>query len=323
MRDPALELIDLTKIYPTANGGTFVVVRKFNLKLERGEFVTLIGHSGCGKSTVLSMIAGLNDITDGNIILESHEITGPGPDRGVVFQAPCLLPWMTAYENVMLGVRRVFPGAKESERHDIVEYYLALVGLGNSLEKLPRELSQGMRQRVGIARAFAISPKLLLLDEPFGMLDSLTRMELQEILLEMLEKTGKTALMVTHDVDESLFLSDRVVMMTNGPEARVGEIMNVPFARPRERAAVLEHPDYYALREQLIGFLEEQEALKHAPREKSPVSEAPAAAVVEAPEAVAQTADATRLATAKSEADSASERSQSVPGPKHAAISAT
>lgn len=273
MRDPALELFNLTKIYPTKNGGEFVVVRNFNIKVERGEFVTLIGHSGCGKSTVLSMIAGLNDITDGSVVVEAREIDGPGPDRGVVFQAPCLLPWMSAFENVMLGVRRVFPHIKESERRDIVEYYLSLVGLGGSLFKFPRELSQGMRQRVGIARAFAISPKLLLLDEPFGMLDSLTRMDLQQVLLDMLVKTGTTALMVTHDVDEALFLSDRIVMMTNGPEAKVGAVQRVPFARPRIRADVLEHAQYYTLREELITFLEEQEALKHPP--------VPAAVVVE------------------------------------------
>jgi len=299
MRDPALELFNLTKIYPTNNGGQFVVVRNFNMKVERGEFITLIGHSGCGKSTVLGMIAGLSDITEGSVVVEAREIEGPGPDRGVVFQSPCLLPWMTAFDNVMLGVRRVFPHVKESERRDIVEYYLSLVGLAGALKKRPGELSQGMRQRVGIARAFAIAPKLLLLDEPFGMLDSLTRMELQQVLLDMLQKTGKTALMVTHDVDEALFLSDRVVMMTNGPEAKVGAILSVPFARPRVRADVLEHPEYYHHREQLITFLEEQEALKHPPK---PV-ESPATAPVAAP--ALPTGDTT---STKAVASSASQR---------------
>lgn len=252
-----LELFNLTKIYPTPTG-PFVVVRDFRLELERGEFVCLIGHSGCGKSTVLSMVAGLNDITDGGIILDGREVDGPGPDRGVVFQAPCLLPWMSAFDNVMLGVDQVYPDADSATRSQVAEYYLARVGLGEAMHKLPTELSNGMRQRVGIARAFALSPKMLLLDEPFGMLDSLTRMELQAVLLEMWGRDEKTALMVTHDVDEALFLADRVVMMTNGPRAKVGAILEVPFGRPRDRAQVLEDPQYYPLREQLIGFLEAQ-----------------------------------------------------------------
>src|SRR4029434_2374435 len=180
-----------------------------------------------------------------------------GPDRGVVFQSPCLLPWMTAFENVMLGVEQVFFTASRTERRQIVEYYLTVVGLGDAMHKRPAELSQGMRQRVGIARAFALSPKMLLLDEPFGMLDSLTRFALQPRLIEIWRKNKKTALMVTHDVDEALFLSDRIVMMTNGPEAEVGDILEVTFPRPRDRKAVLEHPNYYQLREHLITFLEE------------------------------------------------------------------
>jgi nitrate/nitrite transport system ATP-binding protein len=250
-----LELSNLTKIYPTSKGPA-VIVRNFNLRIKKGEFVCLIGHSGCGKSTVLSMVAGLNDITDGGIILAGKELAGPGPDRGVVFQSPCLLPWLTAFENVMLGVDQVFYTASREERRQISEYYLSVVGLADAMHKRPAELSQGMRQRVGIARAFALSPRLLLLDEPFGMLDSLTRMELQQILIELWRRDKKTALMVTHDVDEALFLSDRIVMMTNGPEAEVGDILNVAFPRPRERKAVLEHPDYYKLREHLIEFLE-------------------------------------------------------------------
>ena len=261
MVDPYLELFNLSKVYPSPKGNV-VVVEHFNLKVQRGEFVSIIGHSGCGKSTVLSMIAGLNDITSGGIIVAGREIDGPGPDRGIVFQSPCLLPWKTAYDNVMLGVKQVFPTATRHEQHEVVEYYLSIVGLGDSMQKLPGELSAGMRQRVGIARAFAISPKLLLLDEPFGMLDSLTRMELQQVLLELFDRDKKTALMVTHDVDEALFLSDRVVMMTNGPEARVGDILTVPFQRPRVRADVLEHPQYYTLREHLITFLEDQEHAK-------------------------------------------------------------
>src|SRR6266567_1623379 len=243
-----VELSNLTKIYPTSKGPA-VIVKDFNLRIAKGEFVTLIGHSGCGKSTVLSMLAGLSDISGGGIILAGKELVGPGPDRGIVFQSPCLLPWMTAFENVMLGVEQVFYTATKEERREIVEYYLTVVGLADAMHKRPAELSQGMRQRVGIARAFALSPKMLLLDEPFGSLDSLTRMELQQVLIELWRKDKKTALMVTHDVDEALFLSDRIVCMTNGPAAEVGDILEVPFPRPRERKAVLERPEYYELRE--------------------------------------------------------------------------
>lgn len=250
-----VEIASLTKSYPTPRGPA-VIVRDFNLKIRQGEFVTLIGHSGCGKSTVLSMLAGLNELTGGGIVLAGKELDGPGPDRGVVFQSPCLLPWLTAFENVMLGVDQVFYTASAAERREIAEYYLTVVGLGDALHKRPRELSQGMRQRVGIARAFALKPKMLLLDEPFGMLDSLTRIELQQVLLEVWGRTQLTALMVTHDVDEAIFLSDRVVMMTNGPAAEVGDILEIPFARPRCRTALLENADYYRCREHLIEFLE-------------------------------------------------------------------
>jgi nitrate/nitrite transport system ATP-binding protein len=264
-----LELSNLTKIYPTSKGPA-VIVRNFNLRIKKGEFVCLIGHSGCGKSTVLSMVAGLNDVTDGGIILAGKELIGPAPDRGVVFQSPCLLPWLTAFENVMLGVDQVFYTASRAERRQIAEYYLSVVSLADAMHKRPAELSQGMRQRVGIARAFALSPRLLLLDEPFGMLDSLTRMELQQTLIELWRRDKKTALMVTHDVDEALFLSDRIVMMTNGPEAEVGDILNVTFPRPRERKAVLEHPDYYNLREHLIEFLEFRAHKKRAFAQSAP-----------------------------------------------------
>jgi nitrate ABC transporter ATP-binding subunit len=252
-----VELSNLAKIYSTPKGPA-IIVKDFNLRIKKGEFVCLIGHSGCGKSTVLSMLAGLNEISGGGIILAGKELVGPGPDRGVVFQSPCLLPWMTAFENVMLGVDQVFFTATREERREIAEYYLTVVGLAESMHKRPAELSQGMRQRVGIARAFALKPKMLLLDEPFGMLDSLTRCELQQVLIELWRKNRITALMVTHDVDEALFLADRIVCMTNGPEAEVGEVMEVHFPRPRERKAVLEHPEYYKLREQLITFLEER-----------------------------------------------------------------
>ncbi len=249
-----VEISNLSKVFPTPKG-PLRVVKDFNLRIRRGEFVSLIGHSGCGKSTVLSILAGLSDASSGGIILAGKELTGPGPDRGVVFQSPTLLPWMTAMENVMLGVDQVFYTASREERRQIAEYYLVVVGLGDAMHKRPAELSQGMRQRVGIARAFALSPKMLLLDEPFGMLDSLTRFELQQVLLDLWNRNRLTALMVTHDVDEALFLSDRIIMMTNGPEAEVGEILEVPFARPRHRKELLENPEYYRLREQLIEFL--------------------------------------------------------------------
>jgi len=256
-----VELFNLGKTYETPKGPA-VIVENFNLNLREGEFASLLGHSGCGKSTVLTMLAGLNEITDGSIAVANREIMGPGPDRGVVFQSPCLLPWMSAYENVMLGVRRVFPMGSKAELRETGEYYMELLGLGDSMHKSPNELSLGMQQRVGLARAFAVAPKMLLLDEPFGMLDSLTRMELQEVLGGILEKDKKTALMVTHDVDEALYLSDSIIMMTNGPRATVGMEISVPFERPRNRHDVLTHPAYYQLREQMIGFLEEQEELK-------------------------------------------------------------
>lgn len=256
MSDTAyLELTQLTKSYPSPKGET-VIVKDLNFKFRKGEFVTVIGHSGCGKSTMLMMAAGLTSITSGGIILAGKELTGPGPDRGVVFQSPSLLPWLTAFENVMLGVNQVFYTADKIERAQIAEYYLTLVGLADAMHKRPAELSQGMRQRVGIARAFALAPKMLLLDEPFGMLDSLTRYELQEVLIQLWRRERITAMMVTHDVDEALFLSDRIMCMTDGPEAAIGDVIEVNFPRPRERKEVMEHPDYYRLRERLIEFLE-------------------------------------------------------------------
>ncbi len=222
------------------------------------------------------MLAGLTEVSSGGLFLAGKEIAGAGPDRGVVFQAPCLLPWLTAFENVMLGVNQVYYTATTEERRQIAEYYLTVVGLSDAMQKRPAELSQGMRQRAGIARAFALSPKMLLLDEPFGMLDSLTRYELQDVLLDLWQKDQKTALMVTHDVDEALFLSDRVVMMTNGPAATVGEILEVKFPRPRSRKQLLEDPRYYELREQLIGFLEERSHLRPPPQPALPPATPPA-----------------------------------------------
>ena len=253
-----VEFFDVKKVYPTPKG-PLTVVEKFQLLMRKGEFVSLIGHSGCGKSTVLSMTAGLTEISGGGIVLNAREIDGAGPDRAVVFQAPSLMPWLTARENVALGVDKVYPHATPAERREIVEYYLARVGLADSMHKMARDLSNGMKQRVGIARAFALSPRLLLLDEPFGMLDSLTRWELQEVLMDVWKRTQVTAICVTHDVDEAILLADRIVMMTNGPNATIGKILDVHLPRPRSRKALLEHPDYYRYRQEVLGFLEEYE----------------------------------------------------------------
>jgi len=249
-----VEFSRVSKIYPTRKGPV-TVVEEFDLKIRMGEFISVIGHSGCGKSTVLSMVAGLNDISEGVIVLDQREVATAGPDRGIVFQAPSLVPWLTASENVALGVEQVYPHATRAERRDIIDHYLTRVGLADAAHKKAADLSNGMKQRVGIARAFALSPKLLLLDEPFGMLDSLTRWDLQEVLMEVWSRTRLTAMMVTHDVDEAILLADRVVMMTNGPRARVGKILEIDLPRPRTRKMLLEHPDYYRLREELLGFL--------------------------------------------------------------------
>lgn len=257
--NPYLHFSDVTKEYPSPKGPV-PVVEGFELRIALGEFISIIGHSGCGKSTVLMIAAGLQPITRGGIFLENNMIDEPGTDRGVVFQSPSLFPWMTAMENVMLGVKQVRPDASAKERSEICRHYLEKVGLGDSLNRHAGAMSVGMKQRVGIARAFALKPKLLLLDEPFGMLDSLTRAELQEILLEVWHSEKITAVMITHDVDEALFLSDRVVMMTRGPHAKVGGVLRVNFERPRKKQEVIEHPDYYPQRGELIGFLEACEA---------------------------------------------------------------
>ncbi len=255
--DAMLELTQLGKTYQTP-AGPAVIVNNFNLQVGPGEFVCIIGQSGCGKSTVLSILMGLNDATEGGVILAGKEVTGPGTDRGVVFQSSALLPWMTTRENVLLALEQVKRHLKRSERRRLIDGYLKLVGLDESAESYPDALSAGMRQRVGLARAFALEPKLLLLDEPFSLLDAMTRMELQEELMRLWEKDRKTVVMVTHDVDEALLLADRIVMMTSGPAATVGEIIQVPFPRPRNRTAVANHPDYYRLRDRLLAFLEGQ-----------------------------------------------------------------
>ncbi len=273
IEDRFLDFSMLHKVYPTPKG-PLTVVEDFDLKINKGEFISLIGHSGCGKSTVLTMAAGLNEISKGAIKLDGQHVEGADPERAVVFQAPSLFPWLTAKQNVAIGVDKVYPSASQSERQDVVEYYLERVGLADAMDKSATDLSNGMKQRVGIARAFALSPKLLLLDEPFGMLDSLTRWELQEVLMEVWSRTKVTAICVTHDVDEAILLADRVVMMTNGPQATIGKITEVDLPRPRTRKALLEHPDYYTYRQEVLDFLEEYE---HGAKPKSKTPKAIAA----------------------------------------------
>ena len=260
-----MEFFKLHKVYPTPKG-PLTVVEDFNLLMDKGEFISLIGHSGCGKSTVLTMAAGLNAISKGGIILDNREIDIAGPDKAVVFQAPSLMPWLTARQNVALGVERVYPHATRLERREIIDYYLERVGLADARDKMAAEMSNGMRQRVGIARAFALSPRLLLLDEPFGMLDSLTRWDLQDVLVEVWNRTKVTAIMVTHDVDEAILLADRVVMMTNGPNATIGKVLKVDLPRPRDRKELLNHPSFYAYRQEVLHFLAEYD---HGPKSQA------------------------------------------------------
>jgi nitrate/nitrite transport system ATP-binding protein len=236
--------------------GKFVALRDIDLHVDQGEFIALIGHSGCGKSTLLNLVAGLLDATDGVLLLANREIKGPGPERGVVFQNHSLLPWLTAFENVYLAVEKVFGGSEsKAQLKARTSAVLELVGLTHAAGKLPGEISGGMKQRVGIARALAMEPKVLLLDEPFGALDALTRAHLQDELMKIVAATQSTVIMVTHDVDEAVLLSDRIVMMTNGPAATIGEILTVDLPRPRERLQLAHEPHYHDLRSQVLEFL--------------------------------------------------------------------
>jgi nitrate/nitrite transport system ATP-binding protein len=252
---PLLELTGLGKTYDTEQGPS-VIVKDFNLRVSEGEFVCIVGHSGCGKSTVLSIAMGLNDATEGGVIVAGREVIGPGLDRGVVFQSPALLPWLSARENVLLALEQIDDRKTRKERKAVADKFLSSVGLNDVAECQPEQLSAGMRQRVGIARAFALEPKVLLLDEPFSLLDVVTRMELQDQLIRLCAETRKTVLMVTHDVDEALLLADRIVLMTNGPAATVGEIVTVPFERPRDRLIIIDDARYHEARKQLLSFLE-------------------------------------------------------------------
>jgi nitrate/nitrite transport system ATP-binding protein len=247
-----LEISGLTKVFDTPSG-PFVAVKDINAQVDPGEFVCILGHSGCGKSTVLSILAGLDRATFGGVVIDGREVVEPGPERAMVFQSPCLLPWLSARENVQLAADRV--ERSKSERVD-AKSYLDLVGVGGAADQLPTELSLGTQQCVSLARALSLEPRFLLLDEPFSMLDSLTRFELQDTLLAAWEQRRRTVVMVTHDIDEALYLADRLILMTDGPEAGVGETLTLPFPRPRRRAAVLAHPDYHSCRRRVLEFLD-------------------------------------------------------------------
>jgi nitrate ABC transporter ATP-binding subunit len=250
-----LELTGLTKVFHT-DAGTVVAVRNVNVRIQKSEFICIVGHSGCGKSTVLSIIAGLQRATEGGVVINGRQTVEPGADRAVVFQTPSLLPWLTARENVELAVRQKFRTLNGARRRAHAMTYLSLAGVADAADQMPGEMSLGMQQCVSLARALALEPELLLLDEPFSMLDSLTRLDLQDTLLRAWEQDRKIVVMVTHDVDEALYLADRIVLMTDGPAAHVGDIMTVPFARPRDRRNVLEHPDYRRVRQSILEFLE-------------------------------------------------------------------
>jgi bicarbonate transport system ATP-binding protein len=253
-RDAFLTIDNVSKVYPTKNG-SFTVLDGVNLTVQEGEFICVIGHSGCGKSTLLNMVSGFAFPTYGEVKLQGQPITQPGPDRMVVFQNYALLPWRTAFENIYLAVNAVHPQKSQAEKTSIVREHLAMVGLADAADKKPPQMSGGMRQRVSIARALAIRPKVLILDEPFGALDAITKEELQEELLKIWNDHRCTVLMITHDIDEALFLADKLVMMTNGPAAKIGEVMEIPFSRPRDRARIMEDPEYYKLRNHALDFL--------------------------------------------------------------------
>ena len=250
-----MELTGLSRVFPTPTG-PFIAVKDVNAMIEAGEFVTILGHSGCGKSTVLSIVAGLDRATLGGVIIDGKEVTGPGPERAMVFQAPCLLPWLTARQNVQIAATQGLVPRSRREATLAAETYLDLVGVSDAADQLPAQLSLGTQQCVSLARALAVEPRFLLLDEPFSQLDSLTRFELQDLLLRVWESSGKTVIMVTHDIDEALYLADHLVLMTDGPAATVGDVYTVPFARPRSRATVLAHPRYHEARRHVIDFLE-------------------------------------------------------------------
>ncbi len=271
--NPLLELSDVGIEFPTPKG-PFCALQNVNLKIKKGEFISLIGHSGCGKSTVLNIVAGLYQATQGGVVLSGKEVNEPGPERAVVFQNHSLLPWLTAYQNVELAVKRVFKGKKsKAEMREWIEHNLELVHMSHAMHKRPDEISGGMKQRVGIARALSMEPQVLLMDEPFGALDALTRAHLQDSLMEIQKDLNNTVIMITHDVDEAVLLSDRIVMMTNGPAATIGEIMDVELERPRNRIQLADDPQYNKYRQQVLSFLYE--------KQRKPDTDAPAKKAVD------------------------------------------
>jgi nitrate/nitrite transport system ATP-binding protein len=264
-----VEIDHVDQVFPLPNGGKYIALKNIDLTIQKGEFISLLGHSGCGKSTLLNIIAGLNKPAQGGVILEGEIVRQPGPDRMVVFQNYSLLPWLTVRENIALAVNRVMRDRPARERRQVVEEHIDLVKLRHAADRRPGQLSGGMKQRVAIARALSIRPKLLLLDEPFGALDALTRSGLQDQLMHIAQENHLTCIMVTHDVDEALLLSDRIVMLTNGPESYIGQIIDVPFARPRERMDVVNHPNFYALRNEIVYFLMQQKKDKQRKQRQS------------------------------------------------------
>lgn len=256
---PIIQVQQVSQRFITSKG-EFLALDNVSFDIQPGETLSLIGHSGCGKSTLLNLIAGLTQPSEGVLLCDNREIAGPGPERAVVFQNHSLLPWLTTYDNVALAVHQVFKEKSKAEKHDWIVHNLELVQMGHALNKRPGELSGGMKQRVGIARALAMNPKVLLMDEPFGALDALTRARLQDAVMEIQQKLNTTIVLITHDVDEAVLLSDRVMMMTNGPAARVGEILKVDLPRPRSRVALAEEPRYHHLRQQVLHFLYEKQA---------------------------------------------------------------
>ncbi|NOH79942.1 ABC transporter ATP-binding protein [Vibrio sp. RE86] len=260
-------LLDLTQLgmrFPTPNG-EFIALKNVDLQIQKGEFISLIGHSGCGKSTVLNLIAGLHLPTDGGVIVDGKEVSGPGPERAVVFQNHSLLPWLTVYQNVELAVKQIaaqYAGTKNRQQwvKEQVEHYLDLIQMSHAADKKPDEISGGMKQRVGIARALALKPKVLLMDEPFGALDALTRAHLQDSLMQIQAELNNTVIMITHDVDEAVLLSDKIVMMTNGPAATIGEVLDVNLARPRNRVELADDPQYQKCRQSVLRFLYEKQS---------------------------------------------------------------
>jgi nitrate/nitrite transport system ATP-binding protein len=258
MNNKFLSLKNIEKRFPIAGKDDYVAVRDVNLEIKKDEIVSIIGHSGCGKSTLLNIISGLDAQSDGDILLQNKHVQGPGPERAVVFQNHSLLPWLSVYQNIEMAVKKVMPELSSKELQERVEKFISMVNLDHAKDKLPGEISGGMKQRVGIARALSIKPKVLLMDEPFGALDSLTRANLQEHLMRIQQKVKNTVIIITHDIDEAVLLSDRVIMMTNGPEATIGEILEVNLERPRDRVSLQSDIEYIRCREAILSFLYEK-----------------------------------------------------------------